>query len=62
MTTITVPAGLVEPGEDVMVVTLDLDELHNARGHRMKYFLPSRRPSMCRGLIDLPQAPAPYSE
>ncbi len=38
------------PGEHVMVVCLDLQSLREVRGHRMKYFLPGRRPSMYRQL------------
>jgi N-carbamoylputrescine amidase len=49
-------------GEHVMVIALDLEILHEARGHRMKYFLPRRRPSMYRVLAGGAGGRAFYSE
>lgn len=36
----------IEEGEGVLVVELKADELANVRGHRMRYFLPNRRPEL----------------
>jgi predicted amidohydrolase len=44
--------------EHVMVVTLNLEILHEARSHRMKYFIPRRRPSMYRALTGRPRTDA----
>jgi predicted amidohydrolase len=44
-------ASYTGESEHVMVVTLDLEGLKDVRSHRMKYFLPRRRPSMYRALF-----------
>jgi N-carbamoylputrescine amidase len=36
----------IEEGEGVLVVELKADELAHVRGHRMRYFLPNRRPEL----------------
>ncbi|MFO8089406.1 MAG: nitrilase-related carbon-nitrogen hydrolase [Desulfatiglandaceae bacterium] len=48
--------------EHVMVITLDLESLNEVRGHRMKYFLPGRRPSIYRALLNGRNTRAGYSE
>lgn len=36
----------IDDGEGVLVVELKADELARVRGHRMRYFLPNRRPEL----------------
>jgi N-carbamoylputrescine amidase len=48
--------------EHVMVVTLDLENLDEVRGHRMKYFIPRRRPSIYRAMLDGRSPLEGYSE
>jgi N-carbamoylputrescine amidase len=48
--------------EHVMMVALDLESLKDVRGHRMKYFLPRRRPSLYRALFEGKEPRAIYPE
>jgi len=48
--------------EHVMVTKLNLEILNEVRGHRMKYFLPRRRPSIYRALSDGMTIRKGYSE
>ncbi|MFC1891119.1 nitrilase-related carbon-nitrogen hydrolase [Thermodesulfobacteriota bacterium] len=50
------PAGRIitrydEGAEKMLLVDLDLDELKEIRKHRMRYFLPNRRPELYRQLV-----------
>jgi predicted amidohydrolase len=39
-------------GEGLLVADLDASRLNHVRGHRMRYFLPNRRPDLYRRLLD----------
>ena len=53
------PAGRIiaqhkENKENMMLTDLKMDEIREIRGHRMKYFIPNRRPELYKELSSTP--------
>jgi len=52
----------ISGGEGLLVADLDASRLDHVRGHRMRHFLPNRRPGLYRRLLSNEGAPRPGSD